>query len=262
MSRHAEERWIMTRLVSPTVCLSLALLLADAATAGAAEITVLSSTALKTVVDVLVPQFEKATGNKVAVSYDPSNLVMEQIKAGKTFDVVIVTPPLIADLVKQGKVVDGSAVALARAGVGLAVKQGAPKPDIGTVEAVKRTLLDAKAVAYTSAGQSGLHFASVIEKLGIAEQVKAKARTQPGGAVAEFIVKGQADVAVQLIPELMSVAGVDVVGPFPPEIQTYVVLTAGIAGTSANKAVAQALIRYLSAPAAAATIKLKGMEPG
>jgi molybdate transport system substrate-binding protein len=121
-------------------------------------------------------------------------------------------------------------------------------------------MLNAKAIAYTTAGQSGLHFISVTEKLGIAEQVNAKGKTVPGGAAAEFVPKGEADVAVQLIPELASVSGVDVVGPFPAELQNYIVLTAGI-GTNAKEA-AQALIKYLTSPAAISVIKAKGMEPG
>lgn len=252
----------MKRIVSAILCLSLALLFGSLATAGAAEITVLSSTGLKTIIEVLAPQFEKTTGNKLNISYDTSTLLMQQIGAGKTFDVVIITPPLIEDLVREGKVVTGSAVNIARTGIGVAVKRGAPKPDISSVEALKRTLLNAKAIAYTTAGQSGLHFAKVIQQLGIADQVKAKAKTQPGGTVAELIVKGEADTAVQLIPELMAVPGVEVVGPFPPEVQTYIVLTAGVGAGSGNKAAAESWIRYLSAPAAAPTIKAKGMEPG
>jgi molybdate transport system substrate-binding protein len=142
------------------------------------------------------------------------------------------------------------------------VKQGAPKPDISTVEAFKRTLIDAKAIAYTTSGQSGLHFISVTEKLGIAEQVKAKSKTVPGGAAAEFVAKGDADVAIQLIPELASVPGVEVVGPFPAEIQAYIVLTGGVGNNAKDKASAQALIKFLTTPAAISVIKAKGMEPG
>ncbi|MFZ1216749.1 MAG: substrate-binding domain-containing protein, partial [Pseudolabrys sp.] len=165
-------------------------------------------------------------------------------------------------LIHQGKVVDGSATDLARAGLGVAVKQGAPKPDISTVEAFKSTMLNAKAIAYTTAGQSGLHFISVTEKLGIADQVKAKGKTIPGGAAAEFIVKGEADTAVQLIPELASVPGVEVVGPFPAELQNYIVLTGGVGTNAKDKVGAQALIKYLTTPAAISVIKAKGMEPG
>ncbi|MGC2589947.1 MAG: substrate-binding domain-containing protein [Pseudolabrys sp.] len=123
-------------------------------------------------------------------------------------------------------------------------------------------MLNAKAIAYTTAGQSGLHFISVTEKLGIADQVKAKGKTIPGGAAAEFIVKGEADTAVQLIPELASVPGVEVVGPFPAELQNYIVLTGGVGTNAKDKVGAQALIKYLTTPAAISVIKAKGMEPG
>jgi molybdate transport system substrate-binding protein len=142
------------------------------------------------------------------------------------------------------------------------VKKGAPRPDISSVDAFKRALLNAKSIAYTTAGQSGLQFAKVIEDLGIADQVKAKGKTVPGGSAGELIVKGEADMAVQLIPELMAVRGIRVVGPFPKEIQSYVVLTAGISANAKDKAAAQALIKFLIAPSAAPVIKAKGMEPG
>ena len=252
----------MKRIISAAVTAGFALLPGNMTAARAADITVLSSNGLKAAVVELVPQFEKETGHKLVFTWGASNLLVKQIEGGEAFDVVIVTPALIKNLVKQGKVVDGSAVDLARVGVGVAVKQGAPKPDIHTVDAFKQTLLNAKAVAYTTAGQSGQHFIGVLEKLGIAEQVKAKAMTTPGGAVAEFVAKGEADIAIQLIPELASVPGVEVVGPLPAEIQTYIVLTGGIGTNAKDKVGAQALIKYLKTPAAISVIKAKGMEPG
>jgi molybdate transport system substrate-binding protein len=252
----------MTSIVSSGLRLAFALLLLNTVAAGAAEITVGSSTGVKAPLSELVPQFEKATGHKVNITFDAANLIVKQIDGGKTFDVVIVTPALIKELVKQGKVVDGSTVNIARAGIGVAIKSGAPKPDISTPEAFKKALLDAKAIAFTTAGQSGQHFASVIEKLGIADQVKAKAKTLPGGAIAEFIVKGEADMAVQLIPELMAVSGVEVVGPLPSELQAYVVLTGGVGANAADKANAEAFIKFLSSENASPVIKAKGLEPG
>lgn len=228
----------------------------------AADITVLASNGIKAAVVELVPQFEKETGHRLVFTWSAANLLVKQIEGGAAFDVAIVTPALMKGLIKEGKVVDGSAVDLARVGLGVAVKQGAPKPDISTVAAFKQTLLNAKAVAYTTAGQSGLYFISVTEKLGIAEQIKAKGKTSPGGAVAEFVAKGEADVAIQLIPELASVPGVNVVGPFPAELQTYIVLTGGVSANAKDKAAAQALIKYLTTPAAISVIKSKGMEPG
>jgi molybdate transport system substrate-binding protein len=223
----------MKRIICAAAVAGLVLLPSTKMTACAADITVLASNGVKAAVVELIPQFENETGHKLKFTWGASNLLTKQVESGEAFDVVIVTPSLIKGLVQQGKVVDGSAVNLARVGLGVAVKQGAPKPDISTVEAFKSTMLNAKAIAYTTAGQSGLHFISVTEKLGIADQVKAKGKTIPGGAAAEFIVKGEADTAVQLIPELASVPGVEVVGPFPAELQNYIVLTGGV-GTNAK----------------------------
>jgi molybdate transport system substrate-binding protein len=253
---------IRTKIASSAIIFGLALLCADVVAARAAEITVLSSTGVKTALEELAPQFEKTTGNKLNITFNASNLLKNDVDAGKSFDVIILTPSLINELIKQGKVADGSAVNVARAGIGVAVKKGAPKPDISSVDAFKRALLNAKSIAYTTAGQSGLQFAKVIENLGIADQVKAKGKTVPGGSAGELIVKGEADMAVQLIPELMAVRGIRVVGPFPKEIQSYVVLTAGISANAKDKTAAQALIKFLTAPSAVPVIKAKGTEPG
>ena len=252
----------MKRIICAAAVAGLVLLPSTKMTACAADITVLASNGVKAAVVELIPQFENETGHKLKFTWGASNLLTKQVESGEAFDVVIVTPSLIKGLVQQGKVVDGSAVNLARVGLGVAVKQGAPKPDISTVEAFKSTMLNTKAIAYTTAGQSGLHFISVTEKLGIADQVKAKGKTIPGGAAAEFIVKGEADTAVQLIPELASVPGVEVVGPFPAELQNYIVLTGGVGTNAKDKVGAQALIKYLTTPAAISVIKAKGMEPG
>jgi molybdate transport system substrate-binding protein len=142
------------------------------------------------------------------------------------------------------------------------VKQGAPKPDISTVQTFKETLLNAKAIAYTGAGLSGRQFVTIVDKLGIGEQVRAKSKTIPEGAAAELVAKGDADVAVQLIPELASVSGIEIVGPLPPDIQTYIVLTGGVSTNAKDKAAGQAFIKYLTTPAAISVIKAKRMEPG
>jgi molybdate transport system substrate-binding protein len=245
-----------------TTALGLSLSTGILTPVSAADITVLASNGVKAAVTELVPQFEKETGHKLHFTWGASNLLAKQVDGGEAFDIVVLTPALIKGLIQQGKVIDGSATDIARVGAGVAVKQGAPKPDISTVEAFKNTMLNAKAIAYTTAGQSGLHFISVTEKLGIAEQVKAKGKTIPGGAVAELVAKGEADLAVGLIPELAAVSGVDVVGPFPAELQNYIVLTAGIGTNAKEKAAAQAFIKYLTSPKAISVIKAKGMEPG
>jgi molybdate transport system substrate-binding protein len=240
---------------------ALALAFASAP-AWAADITVLSSTGIQSVVLALQPKFEKATGNKLLITFDTSNALKAQIDGGKGFDVAILTPGLIEDLIKSGKVAPSTSLTIARAGLGIAVKAGAKKPDIRTVGAFKQALLKTKSIAYTTAGQSGIAFAAVIEKLGIADQIKAKAKTIPGGPTGALIVSGDATMAVQLIPELKAVKGVSVVGPFPAELQTYVVLTGGIGAQSPNPAAAQQLLQYLTSPKALPTIKAKGLQPG
>jgi molybdate transport system substrate-binding protein len=209
----------------------------------------------------LVPQFERANDCKIAISYDPAKVMLARIQKGETADLAILGSGAIDELVKQGKISAGSRRVLARCRVGVAVLAGKPRPDISSVEAFKRTLLGAKSVAYTQEGASGMHFAGLIERLGIAEQVKAKAVRQPGGLIGELVAAGKAEIAIQQIPELMAVAGIELVGPLPAEIQLVTVSSAGIfAGTKQAEA-AQSFIRFLVTPAAARVMKAKGLEP-
>ena len=209
----------------------------------------------------LAPQFERANDCKIAISYDPAKVMLARIQKGETADLAILGSGAIDELVKQGKISAGSRRVLARCRVGVAVLAGKPRPDISSVEAFKRTLLGAKSVAYTQEGASGMHFAGLIERLGIAEQVKAKAVRQPGGLIGELVAAGKAEIAIQQIPELMAVAGIELVGPLPAEIQLVTVSSAGIfAGTKQAEA-AQSFIQFLVTPAAARVMKAKGLEP-
>ena len=209
----------------------------------------------------LVPQFERATGHKVSVSYDPAKVMLARIERGEAADLVITGSTAIDQLVKQGKILASSCRVLARCRVGIAVLAGQPRPDISSLAAFKRALLGAKSVAYTQEGASGMHFASVIERLGIAEQVKAKAVRQPGGLIGELVAAGKAEIAIQQIPELMAVAGVELVGPLPAEIQLVTVSTTGIFAASQQAEAAHAMIEFLTTPAAAKVMKAKGLEP-
>lgn len=175
---------------------------------------------------------------------------------------MILNAPAIDELTKQGRIAAGSRRTLAHCGVGIAVRAGAPKPDIRSVEAFKRALLDAKSIAHTEAGASGIYFAGLIERLGIAAQVKAKARTRPGGLIGRLVASGEAELAVQQIPELMAVAGIDLVGPLPPELQLISVVTAAIFADAKQPDAAQALIAFLATPAAARVFKTHGLDPG
>lgn len=236
-------------------------MLISGALAQAAEIKVLSTVAVKAVVEELGPQFERQTGHKLAVTFGVANTMKRQIEAGERFDVAIMTAPVADDLIKQGKIVAATRTDLARGGIGIAVRAGTLKPDIGSVEALKRALLAAESIAYSKEGWSGLYFAGLVERLGIAEAMKPK--TRYGAAnVGEMVATGEAQMGVQLINELMAVPGLELVGPLPAEVQNHVILTAGVGAQAADPAAAEAFVRFLSAPAAAPLIRSKGLEPG
>ena len=225
-----------------------------------ATIKLFVSNSLRAVLSDLLPQFERASGHAVAVSYDPAKVMLARIEKGETADVVVLGGSAIDSLVKQGKIAAASRRVLARCGVGIGTRAGAPRPDIGTVEAFKRMLLEAKSVAYTQEGASGIHFSGLIERLEIAGPVTAKAVRRPGGLIGELVVAGQADIAVQQIPELLAVPGLELVGPLPGELQQVTVSSAGIFSASKQPQAAQALLDFLSTPAAARVMKARGFE--
>jgi molybdate transport system substrate-binding protein len=198
----------------------------------------------------------------VLISYDTSNIILGRINAGETGDMVVLTGPVIDNLTKQGKLVAGSRVDLAKSGVGVAIRTGAVKPDISSPEAFKRTLLAAKSIAYTATGASGIYFAGVAEKMGIGAEVKAKAKTPAGGHVAELVAKGEAELAVQMTSELRGVPGAEYLGPLPGELQMFTVFSAGLFPGAKQTEAAQALIRFLTTPDAARVYQSNGMEPG
>ena len=226
-----------------------------------ATIKLFVSNSMRGVMNELLPQFERATGNQVDVSYDPAKLMMERIQRGEPADVAIMGGSGLEDLEKSGKIAAGTRRVISSCGVGIAVRSGAPRPDIGTVDAFKKALLAAKSVAYTEHGASGMYFAKLIEKLGIAEPIRAKAARQPGGLVAEIVVAGKAELAVQQVPELLVVKGVDVVGPLPKEIQQTTVSSGAVFAASKVAKDARALLDFLVTPDAKRVLKAKGHEP-
>jgi molybdate transport system substrate-binding protein len=226
-----------------------------------AELKVFATNAVRSMLGALVPLFEQTSRCKVAIGYSTTAQTLDLIRGGERGDVVIATAVGLDELVTLGKVIAGSRARLASSSIGVAVRQGAPKPDIGSVDAFKRVLLDAKAVAYTSSGLSGIYFAGLIERLGIAEQVKAKARIRPGGLVAEVVVAGEADLAVQMVSELLSVPGAQFVGPLPAEINQTSVIEAGIFTGTRESGAARSLIQHLTTPAAAGVITASGLIP-
>jgi molybdate transport system substrate-binding protein len=239
---------------------ALAVVVLHSGIVSAEEIRVLSSVGIKAVVDELVPQFEKATKHKVTTTFDLASTMKTKIEGGAPFDVAILTPPLLDDLIAKGLVTSASRTAVARVGLGLMIKSGAKKPDVSSLNAFRRTLLDAKSITYASAGASGVAFLAIVEKMGIAPQIKVKAKPVASGEdVNANITSGAADLAVLPVSEILPVKGAELGGVFPAEVQTYVVMAAGAsaktAGTAANE-----FVSFLMSPANDAVVKVKGME--
>jgi molybdate transport system substrate-binding protein len=232
----------------------------SAGQSGAAELTILAGMGVVSGVRDVATSFERATGHKVNVSFEAGPSLMQKVNAGAPADLVAHYPGVIDDLIKQGKVV-GSRVDFARAGVGVAVKAGAPKPDIGTLEAFKRAMLAARSIAYARTGASGIIAAKVMERLGIAEQLKEKTRLVDGVPVAEVVANGDAEIGMQQINVILPVAGADYVGPLPAELQGYVDFAVGVLAVSRERDAAQALLKFMSSTEAAPLIRKSGMEP-
>ena len=233
-----------------------------ATTVQAEEIRVLSWVGIKTVSDVLGPQFERATKHKVTTTFDLAGVLKTRIEGGEPFDVAILTAPLVDELISKGKIVSASRTEVARVGLGLMIRAGAPKPDVSTVEAFRKTLVGAKSITYVTTGASGVAFLATIEKMGIADAIKAKAKPAANGdQVNANILSGASDLAVLPISEILPVKGAEVGGVFPAGVQTYVVMTAGVTpNPSSRSAVAREFISYLMLAPNSAVVRDKGME--
>ena len=244
-----------------TVLAAAALMAAGAA--GAADLKVFSTTAFTELWHELKPKFE-ARGHKLDLVLQPSGALSKRIGAGETGDAIVSTGQGIDGLEKGGKIAAGTVRALASSGMGLAVAKDAPRPDISTPEKFKAALLAARSVAYSDpagGGASGTYLTGLLDKLGIAQQVNAKAKLGRGIPNAEFIVKGESDLAIQQIPELMGVSGVDIVGPFPAELDNVTVFSAAVLSSSANTAAAKELVDFLASPETIALLKSRGFNP-
>jgi molybdate transport system substrate-binding protein len=241
------------------ICLALC---AIAAPANAAEIKVIGSPGFREAYNELVPRFEKATGNRVVTIWDGVNNVAKRIADSETADIVILPVAQIDDLIKQGKLVAQSRVDVAKSGIGVAVRAGARKPDLSSGDALKKSLLASKSLAY-STGPSGVHMAALIRGWGIGEQLKAKIVPVPVNTpVGEVVARGQAEIGFQQVSELVHVKGIDYLGPLPPDIQETTVFAAALHKAAAAPDAAKALVKFLSAPEAAPIIRKTGMEPG
>ena len=242
------------------VCPALALLL-TVSTAQSAELKVLSGNGAKAAVRELCTQFERATANTINLRFEVNSDLKKKIDAGESFDVAVLNPPVIDALIKDGKIVAGSRADIGRAGLGVAVRAGAPKPDISSVDAFKRTLLAAKAVAYPGKGASGLYFVSLLDRMGIKVEMQSRLKPMAAEDTVEVVARGEADMVVVVSTRITGVPGVVVGSPIPAELQTKIGFAAGLAASAKEPDAAKALIRFLTAPSAAATLKAKGVEP-
>jgi len=246
--------------------LGCAAVLLLAGSAAAAEVRVMISGGLTAAFNALVPEFERTTGNKVSTAYGPSmgttvNAIPVRLGRGEPADVLIMVGYALGDLAKDGKVIADSRVDLVKSLIGVAVKAGAPKPDISSVDALKRTLLAAKSIAYSDSASGVYVSTEMFAKLGITEEMKDKARKIPATPVGEIVAHGDAEIGFQQFSELMPVQGIDIVGPLPSELQKVTVFSAGIAAVSKEPEAGKALIKFLTSPAARAEIIRSGMEP-
>jgi molybdate transport system substrate-binding protein len=222
---------------------------------------VLCTNGLKTVMLDLAPAFERTSGTKLAITWGSAAGLVKELEAGVAADLVILTAEAIDDLIKRGKVIAGSRVDLARSGIGIAVRKGASKPDIGSPDALKQTLLAAKSVAHSKTGMSGIYFPTVLARLGIADAMQSKiVMPEPGTPVGDVVAKGEAEIGVQQISELLPVAGVDVVGPLPATLQKITTFSAGIPSAAKEPDAAKALVTFV-AKEARPLLGPKGLEP-
>jgi len=236
-------------------------LLAHGVAAMAAEVKVMAGGGMSGAFEERVPRFERATGHKIEIQYGGGGTIRKQIEAGEAFDLVIIDSHEVDALIEQGKIARDTRADVVRVGLAVAVREGTPKPDISSLDALRSTLLNAQSITYAATGSTAVHFPRVLERLGIAEQVKAKTRPTALDRVAQVVAAGEVELAIGGMALLLSARGVQVVGPLPAELQSWFVNTAGVSATARQPDAAKALISFLASPEAAAVIKAKGMEP-
>lgn len=240
--------------------------LAQTGIANAAEIKVLNALGFKDVMDDLGPKFERASKHKLAIKYGTLGEIVKMVQGGETADVVIIPRQGIDGLVKDGKAAAGNVTVLASSSIVVVVRKGAPKPDISSPDALKRALLAAKSITYgnpADGGASSIHFAKVLDRLGIANEVKSKTTySKAGRDTGDMVASGKAELGINQLQVLMPVAGIEVAGPLPGDLQATTVFAAAIMSGAKDAAASKALVNFLRTPEAAKVIKAKGMEPG
>jgi molybdate transport system substrate-binding protein len=251
--------------VSATIALGLALfgITAGSTTARAAEVKLLSASALHPAIDALIPDFEKSSGHKITVAYGTAGAVADRVQKGEAADIVISSVPMIDQLQAQGKVVAGDRVIIAKVGVGAFVRKGSAKPDISSVDAFKRSMLAARSIAYpdpAGGGASGIYVASLLERLGIAAEMKSKTKLSTLGTLYASVASGEVEVGFNQVSEILAQPTVELAGPLPPAIQNYTQFLPGIVTGSRQTDAARALVTFLYSPAAKTVLKAKGFE--
>ena len=222
----------------------------------------LFSNGVKAVLLDLLPEFERTSGTTPSITWGSTAMLMGEIGKGASGDLAILSDEAIDDLIRQGRIISGSRVDLARSAIGIAVRKGAPKPDIGSADALKNTLISARTISYSKTGISGVYFPTVLERLGIAAQVAAKAVIPtPGVLVGDLVAKGDAELGVQQISELLPVSGIEIVGPLPGELQKLTVFSAGLFVGASEPQAARALVMMLTSASARPVYARKGLEP-
>jgi molybdate transport system substrate-binding protein len=238
------------------------LLSAQTVAAQNTEIRIMCSNGFRAAMEKLLPQAEHTSGHPVKVQFGASANFKRSIEGGEPFDLLIVTPQIVADLIKEGKLASGTEMDLASTGIGIATRAALPKPDVSTAQAVKQMLLDAKSIGYVKVGAGTPAVLDMFNRLGISENVQGKTVFQPGADQSmASVANGQTDVAFGLISEIVSVPGVQLAGPVPSEFQRRIILTAGIASSTKNREAVQEIVKSLTSAAAAATIKAAGLDP-
>jgi molybdate transport system substrate-binding protein len=246
--------------IDSALAIGMALMIAHATPSSAAELKIFGSRVTKIVVGDVGPAYEQASGHKLTVITDVAAVMKRRIEQGEPFDLAVLVNFQADDLIVQGKLVADSRADVMKSGIGVAVKRGAPKPDISTVDAFRQTLLNARSITYLKEGASTLHLVKVLAQLGIAGALKPKTITPATEAVSEMVAAGEAEIGIIVIPNILSVAGAELVGPLPDEIQSWVTFTAAVSPTSPNQQAARDVIKLMQSPAGVHSIKKNGME--
>ncbi len=252
----------MTLSVLARIVATGSLIALSCAAAAAAEIKLMAVNATKEAVTTLAADFERTSGHKVTLLWGGTEAITKRIGDGEAADIVLIAAPNIERLIAQGKLSPGSRADFAKTGVGIAVRSGLPKPDVSTADAVKKAVLEAKSIAY-STGPSGFYIVELLRKMGISDQVRDKVKQPASGTqIAEMLARGEADLGFQQVSELVHAKGIDYLGPLPAEIQNITIYAVALHAASTVAEPAKALIRFMTSPEAEAPIRKMGLGPG